>query len=755
MKLKDSNIVVESSGQVKDIDFSIDKEDQGLLFEMLRNKIYKKPIDAICREIASNSRDANVEVGRGDVPIEVEIKEGTFLIDNSSLYIEFRDCGPGISEERMENVFCKYAKSTKRDTNDQIGGFGLGAKTPFAYTDIFIINTVSDGRRYSWVAYIDESKRGKLNLQHVVDTEDPNGTSIIIPIVSSEDRRRFEDAVIRYTYLWSVRPVLINFGKDYPKIEREDITLSSGNVISIIRDVDEYSTPFRAAHLVLIDEVPYEIDLNTFDQYHSVFSRNNGMYLCFNFGNGVLDLPISRETVQFTDYTKGVILGILEETYLFFKERVSTLLNGADSYIMACLMYLYMINEIPHDIRSRLDDDMKKWNSGLTSLDRFKMTWFAANTKPDLFDDTVNYNGIKLRKNLNLKYFNVDLVHMNSNKIKYGEMNKGNILYYYFTPTYMMDTRTKSVGRSAAILDNSAEFILLKEKNLELPISLSAKEQEAHTVTFNDGLEKEHELLKSLGIPINLYSAVVPKRLVGVTGKHDTVCINVRKISSNLHNMYHSYSGANDRGKHVIAYDKVKKLFMRDGEDVYDKVIYKVVNSLGDFYIASDDVAVVKLYASTVNAGIFVVPERFAKHFAGNDACIKFEDVPALLSSKKIQSLVDFSYVRDSGINTRMDECAMWKLKLSFKNKYTEDVQRRYSKAERRYRKDGINEICWHSIFLQRGYSITPELVKLKEDMKTVWDKYPMIKFVNIKYLDDKDKHLVKEYIRIVNKYIK
>ena len=75
-----------------------------------------------------------------------------------------KDFGPGISPDRMSNIFIQYTASTKRDDNVQTGGFGLGAKTPFAYSNSFVIVTVMNGIKYQYNCYIDETKVGKLAL---------------------------------------------------------------------------------------------------------------------------------------------------------------------------------------------------------------------------------------------------------------------------------------------------------------------------------------------------------------------------------------------------------------------------------------------------------------------------------------------------------------------------------------------------------------------------------------------------------------
>ena len=136
MKIEHKPTQIQTSKEFHSIDFGIKQADMGLVLEILRSKMYKNPIGAICREVASNSRDANREA-ENNVPIEISINDSP--LSASDVTISFKDAGPGISPERMADVFVNYGSSTKRDSDQFTGGFGLGAKTPFSYTDNFSI----------------------------------------------------------------------------------------------------------------------------------------------------------------------------------------------------------------------------------------------------------------------------------------------------------------------------------------------------------------------------------------------------------------------------------------------------------------------------------------------------------------------------------------------------------------------------------------------------------------------------------------
>src|SRR3990167_11091337 len=118
IELTESNL--ESQGVLSESMFSI--SDMGIVFDILRNKLYSNKILAICREISCNARDAHREIGTPNRPIEITIPT------NQDKNFRVKDYGVGISPERMNNIFIKYAASTKRNDNSQTGGFGIGAK---------------------------------------------------------------------------------------------------------------------------------------------------------------------------------------------------------------------------------------------------------------------------------------------------------------------------------------------------------------------------------------------------------------------------------------------------------------------------------------------------------------------------------------------------------------------------------------------------------------------------------------------------
>lgn len=164
---------VEEIGEIKGSGkVSINTEEMGMFFEMLSKSIYSNPKGSIIREIVSNCFDAHQEAGiKEPVVISVEVEDAI-------TYLCFEDFGVGISPERFQSIYLNYLRSTKRDTNEQIGYFGLGSKSPFSYTDMFYIRTRYNSIQYQYIMSKGQNAIPDWDLMSEVKTEERNGTQI-------------------------------------------------------------------------------------------------------------------------------------------------------------------------------------------------------------------------------------------------------------------------------------------------------------------------------------------------------------------------------------------------------------------------------------------------------------------------------------------------------------------------------------------------------------------------------------------------
>lgn len=133
---QDVEVENENSTSIK---AKISEENLPFIIDLITRQQYRDPIGSIVREITSNCFDAQVEE-ESQSPVIIK-----FADDDLGNFISFRDYGCGLNIDRIQNVYLNYGESTKRNTNKLIGGFGLGAKSPLAYTNSFYVTTTVEG----------------------------------------------------------------------------------------------------------------------------------------------------------------------------------------------------------------------------------------------------------------------------------------------------------------------------------------------------------------------------------------------------------------------------------------------------------------------------------------------------------------------------------------------------------------------------------------------------------------------------------
>jgi len=117
-------------------DFGI--SDDPAFFQILSKTLYKFPNLAVVRETLCNGWDAHIAAGLTDKPLEVTLTKDELII---------RDFGSGIADEDMQPIYGVYGASTKKQDATVTGGFGLGCKAPFAYSEHFEVTSWHKGTK--------------------------------------------------------------------------------------------------------------------------------------------------------------------------------------------------------------------------------------------------------------------------------------------------------------------------------------------------------------------------------------------------------------------------------------------------------------------------------------------------------------------------------------------------------------------------------------------------------------------------------
>ena len=272
---------------------------QSMVFQLFTKNVYSNPIGTVVREITSNCFDSHVEAGvKSPVIIRKSLDKETNVH-----YISFIDFGVGMSPERIYDIYGTYFESTKRVDNTQIGGFGIGGKTPLAYKrstgqgegeydNSFYIITNHNGKRYYYCVF-EGADSPLISLLHEEETTEHNGTEVRVPVLPS-DMEKFAKEMVRQLYYFE-DIIFEGFEDDYYNGD----TLS--NEYQIIRGNtflyrgDNYSSNVH----ICLGRVAYPIDYPVLDLSASDYS----LPVAIRLNVGDLNVTVSRESIDYNEAT--------------------------------------------------------------------------------------------------------------------------------------------------------------------------------------------------------------------------------------------------------------------------------------------------------------------------------------------------------------------------------------------------------------------------------------------------------------------
>lgn len=132
----DAHITHAVMGGGKTIDFGISSSAE--FFNILSSTLYTNQELAVAREVLCNAWDAHIDAGITDQAVIVTTTDGKFTV---------KDSGKGIPKDQIGAIYGTYGASTKKNDGGQTGGFGLGCKAPFAYTEHFEVISSNQGEK--------------------------------------------------------------------------------------------------------------------------------------------------------------------------------------------------------------------------------------------------------------------------------------------------------------------------------------------------------------------------------------------------------------------------------------------------------------------------------------------------------------------------------------------------------------------------------------------------------------------------------
>lgn len=294
MKLYTEEQNVAVHGDFETSDFAIG--DIAFIVDMFADKVYSHKERAIIRELSCNAHDSHVMAGTTDIPFDVH------LPTQLEPYFSIRDYGTGLTDDEVRNIFAGIGISTKRDSNEVIGCFGIGSLSPYSMTDSFTVKSYINGTCRTYTCYRDEDRKPVVALLTECGWGGKNGLEVTLSVEGkvyefSEEAAnvfRFWEGTVPNINDKSVVRTIEETRDDYAfKGEDFGLTASWGSMYALMGNIAY--------------KIPDELD-----------DFNTKGYLKFDLGE--LSFDTARENLAMDDKTKQAI----KDKFQQVKDKLAT-----------------------------------------------------------------------------------------------------------------------------------------------------------------------------------------------------------------------------------------------------------------------------------------------------------------------------------------------------------------------------------------------------------------------------------------------
>jgi hypothetical protein len=327
MKLHSNTYAVEKSGNFEENQFSI--EASAKAFMILSDGLYSNKILAVVRELSTNAYDSHVDAECVDKPFEVH------LPNRLEPYFHVRDFGTSMSHENCMTLYTTYFRSTRNNSNDAVGCLGLGSKAPFAYTDSFTVEAYMDGKKRIYSAHRDRNGSPTFSLLETVDTSEPNGIKVSMP-VKNDDMETFRREAQNVFQYFKVRPTILGNDQVYFRDESTLLRATDGTW--------EFNTG-DSSNKIIMGQIAYPINEDNIssrysddDKIGNFLWHSNGLRLYVNIGD--VDITPSREALSYTPETKKNIRNMLQKVLDDIKDTVEDSIKSQSTLYLARKKFL-------------------------------------------------------------------------------------------------------------------------------------------------------------------------------------------------------------------------------------------------------------------------------------------------------------------------------------------------------------------------------------------------------------------------------
>lgn len=277
------------------------------LFSVLTQKVYTDLISAPIREWSTNAVDACKSAG---VPIEFTVHIPTL----TEPFFSVRDYGTGLPQSDIIGLFTVAGMSTKRESNEFNGTFGIGRLSGLAYSDSFTVDSYHNGSHYSYLISTQDGIPVAVFLAYNPTTE-PNGLCLSLPVKPSDifSFSRKAESIYRY---FTHRPTT-----------NVDLLYKSRDLFYISDEFSIDTTLGSYSNYVLMGDVLYHLKSD-----HAIDERGFRR-LIINCSIGSIAVNPGRESLSYTPATIEYLNGAFKRAYDSLIANTHIALSSAPTYI--------------------------------------------------------------------------------------------------------------------------------------------------------------------------------------------------------------------------------------------------------------------------------------------------------------------------------------------------------------------------------------------------------------------------------------
>ena len=296
---QNTNDVLRIGEQTDTKQATINADKMSKLQHMLTSGLYNDPISACMVEWSNNAIDSIIQSGKDPIqnPSIVNLSK-----QDNTYYLTITDKGLGLNKDEFENVVMNYLTSTKENSENTIGHFGIGCKAFLGLERPSEWLCRKDGVEYKFLAYKGSEFLEYDTIYEKATTEE-NGVEIKMRINDWSEYAQFKAKAKSKLSYYDEITLIIDGDIVDNKIYRNDLFQWCDNV------------PYNEMHFTLKD-VLYKINWTNL----GISPINVPICLRFNLTDGFTP-TISREDIIYNEYTKKKILQKIADVATFFVNK--------------------------------------------------------------------------------------------------------------------------------------------------------------------------------------------------------------------------------------------------------------------------------------------------------------------------------------------------------------------------------------------------------------------------------------------------